>query len=70
MHKFSNTLIDLKSSVWSHGLIVPLKIISKFLKLNNKWVVCLLSEQEKIHVALMPKGENTWFINLNMQIHD
>lgn len=64
---FTNPLIDLKSSVWKSGIMVPLEIASQFLTINDKRVICTLNKQIKIHVALMPKGDNTWFFNINKE---
>lgn len=68
MLSFTSKLINLKSSVWSHGMIVPLEIAEQFLNINDKRVICVLNKALKIHAALMPKGDNTWFINLNKDV--
>ena len=68
MENFESPLINLKSSVWATGFIVPLPIAQNYLQLNDKRVVCILNDSVKIHAALMPKGKDTWFINVNKQV--
>ena len=67
MLSFTSPLINLQSNVWNFGMIVPTEIAEQFLTLNDKRVVCHLNGTLKIHVALMPKGENTWFVNVNKE---
>ena len=67
MLEFKNPLIDLESNVWKSGIMVPLPIAEQFLPVNDKRVICTLNDQVKIHVALMPKGNNTWFFNVNKE---
>lgn len=63
--KFKNPLIDLKSTVWKSGIMVPTEIAKAFLSIHDKRVLCTLNQKVKIHVALMPKGNDTWFFNVN-----
>lgn len=67
MLSFKSPLINLQSTVWNYGLMVPTEIARQFLPLNDKRVICHLNGQLKIHVALMPKGDDTWFINVNKE---
>lgn len=67
MLSFTNPLIDLQSSVWNLGIMVPQKIAEAFLSINDKRVVCVLNNALKIHVALLPKGDNTYFFNVNKE---
>ncbi|MCB9255975.1 MAG: YdeI/OmpD-associated family protein [Chitinophagales bacterium] len=66
-YSFTNPLIDLQSSVWKSGVLVPTEIASHFLGINDKRVICTLNQKKSIHVALMPKGNNTWFFNINKE---
>jgi len=68
MEEFNTTLVNLKSSVWTVGFLVPIDIAENYLKINDKRVICFLNNTLKIHAALMPKGEGKWFVNVNKQI--
>lgn len=68
MQTFTTTLIDLKSSVWKHGFIVPNSIAKEFLSINDKRVLCSINQSKAFHAALMPKGDATWFINVNKEV--
>jgi CRISPR/Cas system CSM-associated protein Csm5 (group 7 of RAMP superfamily) len=45
----------------------PLSIAEQFLTLNAERVICTLYNQMKIYVALMPKGKNSGFFNVNKE---
>jgi len=68
MQKFKSTLIKLPGNVWDIAFIVPTEIANHYITINDKRVVCVLNNELEIHAALMPKGENVWFINTNAEI--
>ena len=68
MYTFKSELIKLSGNVWDIAIIVPTEIAENFLKINDKRVVCIFNNKVKLQAALMPKGKNIWFINLNSPI--
>lgn len=65
---FTSKIESLKSSVWSLGVIIPQEISNAFIQLHGKRCICSFNNTIESHVALMPKGENTYFININKDL--
>lgn len=65
---FNSKLVTLDSSVWSLGAIIPKDISTPFIKNNGKRCICSFNNTLEFHVALMPKGDNIYFININKEL--
>ena len=63
--KFTSTIERFNSDLWHFHLSVPNSIVSHFKQNNIKRFICELNNQELIHCAIMPAGENRYFININ-----
>ncbi len=66
--KFTTRLDRFSSELWYFHIPVPTDVSTIFLEKNNKRVVCKLNGQIEFHCALMPKGDGTYFINVNKEI--
>ena len=51
--------------MWYYHIIVPTAIVNSLLENDNKRVICTLNESEKIHAAIMPRGDGSYFIMIN-----
>ncbi len=66
---FDTTLENFKNNLWGHHLVVPQDIKDQFVKDKDRRVVIKLDGMEKeIPCAIMYKGEDYYFINLNKEI--
>lgn len=65
---FTAKIISLESSVWSLGVEIPLEISTAFIKENGKRCICSFNNSFRSHVALMPRGDNRYFININKEL--
>ena len=63
--KFTSTIARFDSDLWHFHLTVPNPVASDFKQKNIKRFICELNNQELIHCAIMPAGENRYFININ-----
>ncbi len=68
--EFTSRLEKFSSELWGHHISVPAEAVKKFVDGENRRVICTLNGREKYHCALMPGGENGWFINVNKQIRE
>ena len=67
--EFSASLENFHNNdVWGHHLTVPDEVVQYFLEQKIKRVQCTLNGQYEFQCALMPKGNGTYFININSEI--
>ncbi len=67
--KFNAPLKKLNSAVYGHCVIVPTEISTQLLKENGRRVYCTLNEVTQYQCALMPLGNETYFINITKALH-
>lgn len=67
---FTAVLEKFNSNLWGHHLSVPDAVAQVFVANNTKRVVCTLNETAEFQAALMPKGDGSWFININKTLRD
>ena len=65
---FVATLFKMSSTVWSIGFMVPNEVVAKYKGGGTKRVVCTLNETETYQCALMPNGNDEYFINVNAEL--
>ena len=63
--EFSAVLKQSSSPLWGHFVSVPPAVAKDFIAKGNKRVVCTLGGILEFQCALMPKGDGTYFININ-----
>ncbi len=68
--EFSSTVEKFNSNLWSFHLTVPEPIGRVFVSGNTRRVVCTLNETIDFQCALMPKGDGSYFININKKLRD
>lgn len=68
MLKFKKQLVNLKSSVYNLGIVFNANEVQEFLKQNDKRVVLTFENGLKHQGALMPNGNDTWFITINKNL--
>lgn len=67
---FTAVLEKLDSNLWSYHILVPDLAANVFTATGQRRVVCTLNERETFQCALMPKGDGTFFINVNKKLRD
>ena len=66
--RLKTTLEHFHNNLWSYYIPIPKSIGDQFIEGDNKRVVCVFNDKEKIHGALMPKGdEYTIYVNNKLQ---
>jgi hypothetical protein len=70
MVSFISPLVQLDSSLWSHVLMVDADVVKSFQFTGDKMVICTLNDKIEFQCAIMPHGNEEWFINLNAQIRN
>lgn len=68
--EFTAHLDKFNSNLWGYHISVPEVVAKSFLDEGQKRVVCRLNDQVEFQCALMPRGDGSWFINLNKKIRD
>jgi len=63
--QFSAILEKSDSPLWGHYISVPDAVAQVFISEGTKRVVCTLGNTLEFQCALMPKGDGTYFININ-----
>lgn len=58
----------LSSSVWSYGAEVPAEIAQEFFHDNARRVLCRINDVLDVQCAIMPYGNDRWYILLNKHI--
>lgn len=69
-YHFTAVLEKFNSTLWGHHLSVPDAVAQIFVANDTKRVVCTLNETVEFQAALMPKGDGSWFININKTLRD
>lgn len=67
MTKCISYLQKVDGPVWHCYIPIPSDIAKPFIKKNKGRILCKLNEHPPFHGALMPKGDGTYFINLNKE---
>lgn len=68
MVSFISPLVKLDSNLWSHVVMVDPDVVKSFQFSGDKRVICTLNNKIDFQCAIMPHGNEEWFINLNAQI--
>ena len=68
--QFTTTLQKFDSPLWGFHIAVPDNVSKKFLESGGARVVCTLNGTEEFQCALMPKGDGSYFININKKLRD
>lgn len=68
--EFSATVEKFNSNLWSYHLSVPEPVARVFVNKDSRRVICTLNETVDFQCALMPKGDGSFFINLNKKLRD
>ncbi len=67
---FQSILEDFNSALWGHHFCVPEAIARPFIEGDNRRVVCTINGSAPFQCALMPKGDGSFFINVNKKLRD
>lgn len=67
---FTAILEKFDSPLWGFHIVVPDAVARVFISEGIKRVVCTLNGTREFQCALMPKGDGSWFININKDIRD
>lgn len=65
MHAFKSRLVSLSSQVWAFGFFIPDQISNTLLTNQEKRVICTINDCVTYQCALMPGGDQGYFINVN-----
>ncbi len=65
---FTGLVFNIDGSVWGIGVAIPTDISNKYIQQKVKRVVCTLKKSETYQCALMPNGNNQYFININKEL--
>lgn len=65
MHTFTAKLTNLETALYKHGIFIPDDLVDIYLNQNSKRVVLTFPNGVKHQGALMPKGNNVWFITIS-----
>ena len=68
--KFTATLENFNTRLWTYHIKVPTHIARAFIAAGDKRVICSLNKEVSFQCAIMPAGDDVWFINLNKKIRD
>ncbi len=67
---FTAKLERFDSNLWHFHIMVPDKVVVHFIKGNDRRVICRLNDKLEFQCALMPAGNDSYFINLNKKVRD
>lgn len=68
--QFTTILQKFDSPLWGFHIMVPDDMARSFVDAGSKRVVCTLNGTEEFQCALMPKGDGSWFVNINKSLRD
>jgi hypothetical protein len=68
--EFNARLENFNTRLWSYHIKVPARIFHAFKERGVKRVVCKLNDQVEFQCAIMPAGDEVYFININKKIRD
>lgn len=67
---FSTSLQKFESNLWGFHIGVPTEVAEPFCGTTDRRVVCRLNDVHEFQCALMPKGDGSYFININKAVRD
>ena len=67
---FTALLDNFNSNLWGYHIPIPEPIAQIFLSQGDRRVVCRLNDAVEFQCALMPKGDGSYFININKKLRD
>ncbi|MDX1667603.1 MAG: YdeI/OmpD-associated family protein [Saprospiraceae bacterium] len=66
--EYTTQLKKFDSNLWDYYIDVPDDMVQSLLEdSDDRRVICTLNGREEFHCALMPKGDGTYFINVNKE---
>jgi hypothetical protein len=68
--EFEARLDNFNTKLWSYHIKVPSRIAKHFLEQGDKRVICRLNRDHTFQCAIMPAGDDVFFININKKIRD
>lgn len=68
--EFTTQLDNFNSSLWGYHIPVPEPVARLFTDQGDRRVVCRLNDAVEFQCALMPKGDGSYFININKKLRD
>ena len=68
---FTSVMEKFDSNLWGFHFCVSAEIGNNFVtEGNDRRVICMLNEKQEFQCALMPKGDDHFFINVNKKLRD
>ena len=64
---FTSILKKVDSNVWAYSFLVPKNVSEQLIKAGSKRVVCCINKTEGYQCALMPFGNQEYYINVNKE---
>jgi len=68
--EFTGKLENFNTRLWSYHIKVPLHVAAHFKEKGVKRLVCRLNDTLEFQCAIMPAGDDVFFINVNKKIRD
>ena len=68
--EFKATVENFNTRLWTYHIKVPPQVVMAFVAKGKKRVVCTLNDTLEMQCAIMPAGDDIWFINVNKKIRD
>ena len=68
MDAFTSEIFEIQNNVWNMGFEVPRHVVTQYLGKDYKRVQCTLNGAHTFQCALMPLGDDRYFINVNSAI--
>jgi len=69
-YSFATALEKFEANLWNYHIKVPVNVCQIFLDNASPRVVCELNGILNFQCGLMPKGDGSYFININKKIRD
>ena len=69
-NSFKAFLSRFECNLWQFHVVVPQKMANPFVTGNNRRIICTINKTEIFQTALMPLGDNNYFININKKLRD
>ncbi len=68
MTSFETTLQKFDNNLWYYHLVIPTEIKDIFVVEKDRRVLIKINGSEEIPCAIMPNGDNYYFININKEV--
>jgi hypothetical protein len=68
--EFTSVLQNFNTKLWSYHITVPAEFGAPFIAGKDRRVLCTLNHSISFQCALMPKGDGSFFININKKIRN